>query len=178
MLNWEERKSTIYQVTMLLNTEFRGSWKLMHECIINQIIYISRICFKRKKLAFVSSEKKYPGFLLGKKARLEEKTQPPPAPGPPPPPPENQMVGPLTKYPPREDHSSWYNGMFADNDDTNPCSLCINRCALKLDQLAKPTLRSCYARTIFGHGTEWSTLKHGTPRLHLLRVPFLTQRFH
>ena len=30
----------------------------MHECIINQIIYISRICFKRKKLAFVSSKKK------------------------------------------------------------------------------------------------------------------------
>ena len=171
MLYWEERKSTIYQVTMFLNTQFRGSWKLMHECIINQIIYISRICFKRKKLAFVSSKKKKnPGFLLGKKARLEENTQPPP-------PPQNQMVGPLTKYPPREDHSSWYNGMFAGNDDTNPCSVCINRCALKLDQLAKPTFRSRYARTIFGHGTEWSTLKHGTPRLNLLRVPFLTQRF-
>ena len=147
MLNWEERKSTIYQVTMFLNTEFRGSWKLMHECIINQIIYISRICSRKK-------------------------------PSRSPPPPENQMVGPLTKYPPREDHSSWYNGMFAGNDDTNRCSFCINRCALKLDQLAKPTLRSCYARTIFGHGTEWSTLKHGTPRLHLLLVPFLTQRFH
>ena len=159
---------------MFLNTEFRGSWKLMHECIINQIIYISRICFKRKKLAFVSSKKKKKISWLsaGEKSSARGKNRAPPLP------PENQMVGPLTKYLPREDHSSWYNGMFAGNDDTNPCSLCLNRCALKLDQLAKPTFRSRYARTIFGHGREWSTLKHGTPRLNLLRVSFLTQRFH
>ena len=82
MLNWEERKSTIYQVTMFLNTEFRGSRKLMHECIIKQIIYISRICFKKKKLAYVSSKKKS-WLSAGEKISARGKN---PAPPPHPPP--------------------------------------------------------------------------------------------
>ena len=133
-------------------------------------------------MAFTLRKKSW--LFAGKKARPEETTEPPtPHPRPHP---RKSNGRSINKNPTkaREDHSNWYNGMFAGNGDTNPYSLCLNRCALKLDQLAKPTFRSRY-HTIFGHGTEEgpmntvaSTLKHGTPRLNLLRVPFLTQHFH